>query len=165
MTVNNADVDVYNLEHLSKKIVHDSISNKLTPELRMAMEMKRSDNNIIILHLAICPMIDQVANSTLKPLYSIIDTRNGKRLYSNIGLLTTALELVKHLLFTHDKNKLRRILDQDLEYVNALNAMLNLKNKMTTTSKRSIQYDVAAAKYSAASSRLESAKIKIHKSL
>jgi hypothetical protein len=139
--------------------------SKVTPELGVAVQAKRTENGVSVSRYDIRTDKKQVQEGIGKTFYQIVDNRNGRVVYDDLGLFETAMGVVKHLLYTKDENRLNRLLDLDREYVGAMMELYSCKSRLKRLNENSVQYDVTTAKYSNARTRLSAAKIKILKAL
>ncbi len=139
--------------------------SKRNPDLGFAIEAQRTDTGVVVSHYEIVREKKMVAEKLRKNFYHVIDSHTGDRVYEDMGLFETAMGVVKHELYSQDENKIQRILALDSEYTGLVTETYSYKNKMQRLDESSVQYDVAAAKYSRAKEKLSGVKMKILKAL
>jgi hypothetical protein len=151
-----------NTSSAAENIVSES---KRKPDLGFAVEATRTETGVSVSRYDIVNEKKMVSEGLRKNFYHIVDNRTGKHVYEDMGLFETAMGVVKHELYSQDQNKIQRILELDAEYTGLVTEIYAYKNKLKRLDESSIQYDVAAAKYSRAREKLSGVKIKILKAL
>lgn len=146
----------------SQEIVTESKKN---PDLGVAVQAQRTETGVSVSRYDIRTEKKTVQEGLKKTFYAIVDNRTGETVYEDLGLFESAMGVVKHLLYTGDEVKMKRLLQLDQEYVGAMMETYGYKNRLQRLDESSVQYDVASAKYSNAKTKLSAAKMKILKAL
>lgn len=146
----------------AQELVTDSKEN---PSLGFALEAQRTETGVSVSRYEIKTEKKTVQEGLVKTFYHVVDNTTGKTIHRDVGLFETAMGIVKHRLYTKNENKLRRLVDLDREYVGAMMETYGYKKRMSRLDESTVQYDVAAAKYSNAKERLTAIKMKILKAL
>lgn len=164
----NAMADVLRkLETATSSAAQELVTeSKRQPDLGFAIEAQRTEEDgVSVSRYKIVREKKMVSEKLRKNFYHIVDNTTGERVYEDMGLFETAMGVVKHELYTQDDNKIQRILQLDTEYTGLVTETYAYKNKMKRLDESSVQYDVAAAKYSRAREKLSGTKSKILKAL
>lgn len=143
-------------------VVTESENN---PDLATAVNTTRTETGVSVSRYDIRTEKKTVQEGLNKTFYSVIDNKTGKPVYENLGLFESAMGVVKHMLYTRDKNKLQRVLDLDQEYVGTMMETYGYKSRLKRLDESSVQYDVTSAKYSNSKTKLGQAKMKLLKAL
>lgn len=146
----------------AREVVTES---KKKPDLGVALQAQRTDTGVTVSRYDIRSEKKTVQEGLVKTFYHVVDNKTGMEIHTDLGLFESAMGVVKHLLYTKDENKMRRLIDLDQEYVGAMMETYGYKKRMTRLDESSVQYDVASAKYSNARNKLSAAKVKILKAL
>jgi len=146
----------------SETIVSESKKN---PDLGVAINTQRTDNGVSVSRYDIRTEKKPMQEGIKKTFYYIVDNRTGEMVHEDLGLFETAMGVVKHMLFTEDERKVKRILDLDQEYVGAMMEIYSHKQRLARLDESEVQYDVITAKYSNAKTKLGAAKLKLLKAL
>lgn len=147
---------------MAESVVAESKNN---PDLGVAVEAQRTDRGVTVSRYEIKTNKKVVHEGLEKTFYSIVDNRTYDTLYDDIGLFESAMGIVKHLLYTEDHRKVKRLVELDASYVGLLLETYGYKKRLKRLDESSLQYDIASAKYSNTRTKLGTVKKHILKAL
>jgi len=98
----------------------------------------------------------------VKTYYTVVE--NGIRRYENLALFESAMAIIKNELFKNDAIKSKAIVNYDSRYAVALEEAAAQKRRQKTLTE-SIESDIAAAKHSVATDKMQRMKTAIKKLL
>lgn len=134
-------------------------------DLDMAWQTERTEDGVTISRYAIRTEKKTLGEGLKKTFYHVIDNETNEIVHEDLGLFETAMGMVKHMLYTHNTEKMNRLISLDQDYINSVVEMHGYKSRLKRLDESSTKYDVASAKYSNAKTRLQATKMKILKAL
>lgn len=146
----------------AREMVTESASD---PELDMAWKTQRTEDGVSVSRYDIRTEKKVIGEGLKKTFYHVVDNETGEIVHEDFGLFETAMGMVKHMLYTHNGEKMNRLTALDQEYINSVVEMHGYKTRLKRLDESSSKYDVASAKYSNARSRLQATKMKILKAI
>ena len=150
----------------SNELAHTMVTESHTsPDIGVAVQMKQHDNGVSVSHYDIRMEKKIVQEGLRKTFYSIIDNTTGDVLHDDLGLFESAMGIVKHTLYTHNQQKINRILELDTAYTGIMVETYGYKQRMNRLDESSVQHDITTAKYSNARTKLSAVKLKLLKAL
>jgi len=146
----------------AREIVTESSTD---PELDMAWKTERTNDGVSVSRYSIRTEKKVIGESLKKTFYHVIDNETEELVHEDFGLFETAMGMVKHMLYTHNGEKMNRLVALDQEYVNSVVELHGYKSRLKRLDESSSKHDVVSAKYSNAKSRLQATKMKILKAI
>jgi hypothetical protein len=146
----------------AREMVTESVTD---PELDMAWQTKKTETGVSVSRYDIRTEKKTIGEGLKKTFYHVVDNETGEMVHKDLGLFETAMGMVKHMLYTHNGEKMNRLVALDQEYTNSVVEMHGYKSRLRRLDESSIKYDVASAKYSNARTRLQATKMKILKAI
>jgi hypothetical protein len=154
------------LQNVTKNTVTTVVTEGMDkPDFNVAVNTTRTKSGVSISRYDIQTEKKLVQEGLKKTFYRIIDNRTDKLIYEDLGLFESAMGIVKHMLYTHNTQRIERLIELDQEYVGAIMETYGYKQRMRRLNESSVQYDVAAAKYSKSRTKMATTKMKILKAL
>jgi hypothetical protein len=135
------------------------------PDLGMAWQTQRTETGVSVSRYDIRTEKKTIGEGLKKTFYHVVDNETGEMVHEDLGLFETAMGMVKHMLYTHNGEKMNRLVALDQEYINAVVEMHGYKSRLKRLDESTTKYDVASAKYSNARTRLQATKMKILKAI
>lgn len=163
----NAMADVLRkLQNVTKSAVTTVVTEGMdNPDFNVAVNTTRTKSGVSISRYDIQTEKKLVQEGLKKTFYRIIDNKTGELIYEDLGLFESAMGIVKHMLYTHNTQRIERLIELDQEYVGAIMETYSYKQRMRRLNESSVQFDVAAAKYSKSRTKMATTKMKILKAL